>query len=178
MKQFVWVRPPLPVPSRSKLCIACSDFLQKAECPHAAAPPFPISPALLRFDRVFFDEICKLRIAASCQNRVCVLPLALFFYAFGRKTAFARRCPFPLPASFPGRTCPLIRAYSHAPWRIHFYATFLHVAFKNSVSSRYIETVKVTKKSQLICRYPPYSRKGLLKNLAVSIKYAQKFCAL
>ena len=34
----VRVRP--PAPRRSKLCIACSDFLQKSERAHVAAPPF------------------------------------------------------------------------------------------------------------------------------------------
>ena len=54
------------------------------------------------------------------KSRAGVLPLALFFYAFGRKTALARRRPFPLPASFPGHTCPLIRDNSRAPWEIYF----------------------------------------------------------
>ena len=30
----------VPLTCRSKLCIACSDFLQKSERAHAAAPPF------------------------------------------------------------------------------------------------------------------------------------------
>ena len=38
-------------PRRSKLCIACSDFFQKSERAHAAAPPFQTGPAAagLRF---------------------------------------------------------------------------------------------------------------------------------
>ena len=49
----VWVRVPPPAPSRSKLCIACSDFfLQKSEHAHAAAPPFQIEPSALGFDLV------------------------------------------------------------------------------------------------------------------------------
>ena len=48
----VRVRVPPPVPRRSKLCIACSDFLQKSERTHAAAPPFQIEPAALGFDLV------------------------------------------------------------------------------------------------------------------------------
>ena len=39
-------------PRRSKLYIACSDFFQKAERAHAAAPPFQIEPAPLGFDLV------------------------------------------------------------------------------------------------------------------------------
>lgn len=31
MKRFVWVRPPLPVPRRSKLYSACSDFCYKSQ---------------------------------------------------------------------------------------------------------------------------------------------------
>ena len=34
------VRLPYPAPHRSKLCIACSDFLQNSERAHAAASPF------------------------------------------------------------------------------------------------------------------------------------------
>ena len=40
-------RVPPPAPRRSKLYIACSDFLQKSECAHAAAPPFKITTASL-----------------------------------------------------------------------------------------------------------------------------------
>ena len=32
--------PPVSTTCRSKLCIACSDFFQKSERTHAAAPPF------------------------------------------------------------------------------------------------------------------------------------------
>ena len=39
-----------PAPRRSKLYIACSDFLQKSERAHAAAPPFQIESAMLGFD--------------------------------------------------------------------------------------------------------------------------------
>ena len=42
---IVWVRVPPPAPRRSKLCIACSDFFQKSERTHAAAPPFQPRPA-------------------------------------------------------------------------------------------------------------------------------------
>ena len=48
----VWVRVPPPAPRRSKLYIACSDFFQKSERAHAAAPPFQIEPATLGFDLV------------------------------------------------------------------------------------------------------------------------------
>ena len=43
----VWVRVPPPAPRRSKLCIACSDFFQKSERAHAAAPPLQPRPAAL-----------------------------------------------------------------------------------------------------------------------------------
>ncbi len=39
------VRARPPAPRRSKLCIACSDFFQKSERTHAAAPPFQPRPA-------------------------------------------------------------------------------------------------------------------------------------
>ena len=39
-------------PRRSKLHIACSDFFQKSERAHCAAPPFQIEPASLGFDLV------------------------------------------------------------------------------------------------------------------------------
>ena len=42
---IVPVRSRLPAPRRSKLCIACSDFFQKSERTHAAAPPFQPRPA-------------------------------------------------------------------------------------------------------------------------------------
>jgi len=35
----------LPAPRRSKLCITCSDFFQKSERTHSAAPPFQPRPA-------------------------------------------------------------------------------------------------------------------------------------
>ena len=43
-----WAR----APRRSKLHIACSDFFQKSERAHCAAPPFQIEPASLGFDLV------------------------------------------------------------------------------------------------------------------------------
>ena len=45
------VRVQLGEPRRSKLCIACSDFFQKSERAHVAAPPFQTGPAAagLRF---------------------------------------------------------------------------------------------------------------------------------
>ena len=39
------VRARSPAPSRSKLCIACSDFFQKSERTHSAAPPFQPRPS-------------------------------------------------------------------------------------------------------------------------------------
>ena len=39
-REAIRVRAPSPAPRRSKLCIACSDFFQKSERAHAAAPPF------------------------------------------------------------------------------------------------------------------------------------------
>ena len=48
----VRVRVPPPAPRRSKLHIACSDFFQKSERAHCAAPPFQIEPASLGFDLV------------------------------------------------------------------------------------------------------------------------------
>ena len=39
------VRVRSPAPRRSKLCIACSDFFQKSERTHSAAPPFQPRPA-------------------------------------------------------------------------------------------------------------------------------------
>ena len=46
------------VPHRGKLCIACSDFFQKPERAHAAAPPFQITTACagLRFG---FGNVCR-----------------------------------------------------------------------------------------------------------------------
>ena len=39
------VRIPPSAPSRSKLCIACSDLFYKSERTHAAAPPFQTANA-------------------------------------------------------------------------------------------------------------------------------------
>ena len=41
-----------PAPRWSKLYVACSDFFQKSERAHAAAPPFQIEPTSLGFDLV------------------------------------------------------------------------------------------------------------------------------
>ena len=46
-----------PPPRRSKLLIACSDFFQKSERTHSAAPPFRIEPAALGFDSVLETPI-------------------------------------------------------------------------------------------------------------------------
>ena len=51
----VRVRP--PAPRRSKLYIACSDFFQKSERAHAAAPPFQIEPTSLGFDLAFGTDL-------------------------------------------------------------------------------------------------------------------------
>ena len=53
----VWVRVPPPAPSRSKLYIACSDFFQKSERAHSAAPPLQIEPAALGFDLVLGADL-------------------------------------------------------------------------------------------------------------------------
>ena len=55
---------------RSKLYIACSDFLQKSEHAHAAASPFQIEPAPLGFDLVLGAD---LRTAASIALRCYIL---------------------------------------------------------------------------------------------------------
>ena len=47
----------MPAPRRSKLYIACSDFLQKSERAHAAAPPLQIEPAALGFDLVLGADL-------------------------------------------------------------------------------------------------------------------------
>ena len=52
MQQCVWVRVPSGAPRRSKLHIACSDFFQKSERTHFAAPPFQITTAALGCDLV------------------------------------------------------------------------------------------------------------------------------
>ena len=59
------VRVRSPAPRRSKLHIACSDFFQKSERAHCAAPPFQIEPAALGFDLVLG--------AVSKENRFCRL---------------------------------------------------------------------------------------------------------
>ena len=51
-RKGVRVRLPPRAPRRSKLHIACSDFFQKSERAHCAAPPFQIEPASLGFDLV------------------------------------------------------------------------------------------------------------------------------
>ena len=88
----VRVRP--PAPRRSKLYIACSDFFQKSERAHAAAPPLQIKPAPLGFDLVFdtaskpLHRFCCLRPRRSKAN------FAPAFFACGRKNR-------PPPASLP-----------------------------------------------------------------------------
>ena len=44
-------------PRRSKRYIACSDFLQKSERAHSAAPPFQIKSAALGFDLVLGADL-------------------------------------------------------------------------------------------------------------------------
>ena len=63
----VGVRVPMPAPRRSKLYIACSDFLQKSERAHAAAPPFQITTASLGCDLVLDADL------KACTSKVFTL---------------------------------------------------------------------------------------------------------
>ena len=63
----VGVRVPMPAPRRSKPYIACSDFLQKSERAHAAAPPFQITTASLGCDLVLDADL------KACASKVFTL---------------------------------------------------------------------------------------------------------
>ena len=58
------------VPCRSKRHIACSDFFQKSERAHFAAPPFQTEPAALGFDLVNDDRgrVCK----SNPSRKLCI----------------------------------------------------------------------------------------------------------
>ena len=72
----VRVRP--PAPRWSKLYVACSDFFQKSERVHFAAPPLQIEPAWLGFGLVL---AANLKAAASivlrCYKTILYKPLFL-----------------------------------------------------------------------------------------------------
>ena len=75
------VRVQLGEPRRSKLCIACSDFFQKSERAHVAAPPFQTGPAAagLRFgfSVVLQSPLCSgLFLCLRLQNKPSARTLA------------------------------------------------------------------------------------------------------
>ena len=74
------VRVRSPAPRRSKLCIACSDFFQKSERAHAAAPPLQTEPAALGFGLVFFDESHKFCIATRTKTKLTCLNKSVLFW--------------------------------------------------------------------------------------------------
>ena len=84
MQQCVWVRVPSGAPRRSKLHIACSDFFQKSERTHFAAPPFQITTAALGCDLVLG---ANLKAAASillrCYNKNATTLVVAFLLGFG-----------------------------------------------------------------------------------------------
>ena len=71
------VQIPPAAPRRSKLYIACSDFFQKSERAHAAAPPFQIEPTSLGFDLVLganpeVSASILLRCSKCQRSRFCI----------------------------------------------------------------------------------------------------------
>ena len=81
----MWVRVPPPAPSRSKLHIACSDFFQKSERTHCAAPPFQTEPASLSFGLVVRFH--------WCGNLKQLYMESLRRLRLSAMTAFLRNCP-------------------------------------------------------------------------------------
>ena len=65
------VRIPPAAPRRSKRHIACSDFFQKSERAHSAAPPFQIEPAALGFDLVLGADLGANATFSAITNKGC-----------------------------------------------------------------------------------------------------------
>ena len=63
-----------PLPRRSKLRIACSDFFQKSERARSAAPPFKIEPTSLgfNFDLFEFISVNAARTLAPRRRKLCI----------------------------------------------------------------------------------------------------------
>ena len=69
---------------RSKLYIACSDFFQKSERAHAAAPPSQIEPASLGFDLVLGANLkVMVAIVLRCYKENAATFVAAFVLGFG-----------------------------------------------------------------------------------------------
>ena len=78
MQQCVWVRVPSGAPRRSKLHIACSDFFQKSERTHFAAPPFQITTAALGCDLVLGVDLkaCTSKVFTLSNRRRQAMPVS------------------------------------------------------------------------------------------------------
>ena len=88
-RKGVRVRLPPRAPRRSKLHIACSDFFQKSERAHCAAPPFQIEPASLGFDLVlgavskenrFYPLIIQRDIRKDVPFALSIVAKTVFFF--------------------------------------------------------------------------------------------------
>ncbi len=76
----VWVRVPLPVPRRSKFCIACSDFFQKSEFTRFLASPPQIDSASPGFDLVNKKQCAKSLVNTYTIKRQSSLRRLPFYY--------------------------------------------------------------------------------------------------
>ena len=91
MPQGLWVRVPLPVPRRSKLCIACSNFFVKvrAHLRRCSSYPHRTHFAGLRFDfgKLFVRKSISLALA---QVAASVISLAVSFFISLQSLSCAR----------------------------------------------------------------------------------------
>ena len=90
---------------RSKLCIACSDFLQKSERAHVAAPPSPAKPAAMRGPPIY--AACRLR-----HTFLQKLPARSF------------RCVSSFAKSHARRACSVASALTTARCRYQLFASY------------------------------------------------------
>ena len=96
---IVRVRVPPPAPRRSKLYIACSDFFQKSERAHAAAPPFQIEAAMLG---------CDLVLGTNLETAASIL-LLRYSKHDGQGNVFARNRALPVMQPFDKKVIRLFR---------------------------------------------------------------------
>ena len=98
MQQCVRVRVPSGAPRRSKLHIACSDFFQKSERTHSAAPPFQITTASLGCDLVLGAN--RKLVPRKCSRFPCWSKLYIACSDFFQKSERAHSAAPPFQPRF------------------------------------------------------------------------------
>ena len=124
----------MPAPRRSKLHIACSDFFQKSERTHSAAPPFQITTASLGCDLVLGADLkaCTSKVFMLSTSSQASYRLRRVFYAPHQKLiVHSLRC-----SSFPNHNrCARLRfgfGCRLESWRIKTVRAF-HVGAKSAL---------------------------------------------